>query len=251
MTVELEAIVLAGRANDGKLAGESEEPLEANIDIAGRPMVSYILDVLERLDQITKIHLIGPREGLSRYETGKVKILPPGGDLFDNVKRGLDAVSSEYALVCASDVPLVTSEIMERFLSRCVESGADFCYPVCEKSQCDKAFPGVKRTYLTIREGTFTGGNLFFVRKAAVSQAWPMVEKMISYRKSPLKMAAQLGPWLLLKVALKRASVSELERRVERLIHLKPKALLGADPEIGVDVDKPSDLELCRRILGK
>lgn len=249
--LEIEAIVLAGRPNDGKLAGESSESLEANIDIAGRPMVSYILEVLTRLDSVNRIHLIGPKEGLSAYETGKVRIIPPGRDLFDNVKKGLDAVASEYALVCASDIPLVTYEIMENLVTRCLESDADFCYPVCEKSQCDKAFPGVKRTYLTLREGTFTGGNVFFVRKPAVAQAWSMVEKMISYRKSPLKMAAQLGPWLLLKVILKTASVGELERRIERLIHLKPKALLGSDPEIGVDVDKPSDLLLCRRILGK
>ena len=243
--MELEVIVLAGRANDGKLAGESSEALEANIDIAGKPMVSYILDVLGDIDRITKIHLVGPREGLKTYETGKVRIIPPGEDLFDNVKRGLDAVTSEYALVCASDVPLITSDIMERLIQRCLQSNADFCYPVSEKSQCDSAFPGVKRTYLTLRDGTFTGGNVFFVRNAAISQAWPMVEKMISYRKSPLKMATQLGPWLLLKVLLKVASVAELEQKAEKLIHLKPKALLRVDPEIGVDVDKPSDLLLC------
>ena len=89
------------------------------------------------------------------------------------------------------------------------------------------------------------------VRKPALAKAWPLVEKMISYRKSPLKMAAVLGPVLLLKVFFKTASVAELERKVGELLEMKPKAILNAAPEIGIDVDKPSDLEICRRILGK
>lgn len=249
--MEVEAIVLAGRPNDGKLASESSEAWEANIDIAGKPMAFYILDVLERMPSITKIHLVGPDEPLAGFAKGKVSIVAPGGGLFDNVRIGLDAVSSEYALVCASDVPLLTLEIMEGLMTRFFESGADFCYPVSEKADCERAYPGVRRTYLSLREGTYTGGNIFFAKKSAASDAWPMVQKMISYRKSPLKMAAQLGPWLLLRTALKVARVRELEDRLGRILNIGAKAILDVHPAIGVDVDKPSDLELCRRILGK
>lgn len=247
----LDAVVLAGRENTGKLQTESSERYEANIEIAGKPMVKYVLDVLQAVPCVSMIHLVGPRDGLSRYEGPKVRVVEPGSGLFENVKIGLGNARTDFVLICASDIPLVTPDIIKRFLADCEASGADFCYPVSSKEDCDRRFPGVKRTYVTLREGTFTGGNIFFVHKPAVSRAWPMVEKMITYRKSPLKMASVLGPRLLLKAILKTASVKELERRVERLLNIKPKAILGADPEIGVDVDKPSDLELCRRILAK
>ncbi len=247
----MQAVVLAGRANDGKLSRESQEAYEANIDIAGKPMVMYILDVLESLPAVTKIHLIGPGEAVLRYRGGKVVLLEPGRDLFDNVRIGLSAAETENVLVCASDVPLVTRDIMEDFLSRCIESDADFCYPVCEKKDYEKDFPEVSRTFVALKEGIYSGGNLFMVRKSVLAKAWPLVEKMISYRKSPLKMASVLGPVLLLKVFLKTASVRELERRVGALLDMKPRAILNAAPEIGIDVDKPSDLEICRRVLGK
>ncbi len=247
----IDAIVLAGRENTGNLAADSSERLEANIDIAGRPMVSYILDALSAVPRVGRILLIGPCDGLSQYESDRVKLVEPGQSLFDNVKIGLGHVETEFAIICASDIPLVTSTIIEDLLDRCLASGADFCYPASKKEDCDRAFPGVRRTYVTLKEGTYTGGNIFFVRKAVVESAWPMVEKMIAYRKKPIKMFGVLGLKLLVKFLLKTASVAELEERVRHLLGLNPKGILGASPEIGVDVDKPSDLELCRRILAK
>lgn len=249
--MKIDAVVLAGRENTGKLAAESQERFEANIDIAGKPMVKYILETLAAVPRVGDVYLVGPLEGLRTYEGGQVKLVEPGASLFDNVQIGLAKAQTEYVLICASDIPLVTPAIMENLLDRCLESGADFCYPASSKADCDRVFPGVERTYVTIREGTFTGGNIFFVRKPAVQNAWPMVDKMIEYRKKPLKMAGVLGIGLLVKLLLKVARVGEFEKRIGRLLDLKPKAILDASPEIGVDVDKPSDLALCRRILVK
>ncbi|MGI6663368.1 MAG: molybdenum cofactor guanylyltransferase [Bacillota bacterium] len=247
----VDAVVLAGRENTGRLRDASPEKWEANIDIAGRPMVTYILDALKAVPLIGTIYLVGPEEALSRYTSSKVVLVEPGDGLLENVRKGLSAATTECALVCASDIPLVTAEIVEDLLRRSLESGADFCYPVSSKEDCLRAFPGVKRTYVTLREGTFTGGNMFFVRKSSVEKAWPMAEKMIEYRKSPVKMVSVLGPGFLLRFALKTLTVSDLEKKVGSLLNLKPKAILNVSPEVGVDVDKPSDLELCRRELAK
>lgn len=38
--MKIDAVVLAARANTGRLASLSDEALEANIDIAGKPMLS-------------------------------------------------------------------------------------------------------------------------------------------------------------------------------------------------------------------
>jgi hypothetical protein len=44
--------------------------------------------------------------------------------------------------------------------------------------------------------------------------------------------------------------ISMLERAVSRMLDAKVAAVVSAYPEIGEDVDKPSDLEVVRRILG-
>lgn len=249
--MKIDAVVLAGRENTGKLAGGSHERLEANIEIAGKPMVSYLLDALAAVPRVGQVYLIGPEVGLTQYESDQVRLVPPGDSLFENVKIGLHHAGTEFVLLCASDVPLVTSRIIEDLLDKCLATGADFCYPASDKNDCDRAFPGVTRTYVTFKEGTYTGGNIFLVRRAVVQKAWPMAEKMIAHRKEPLKMAAVLGFGLLVKLFLKQARVGEFEKRVHRILGLEVRAILGASPEIGVDVDKPSDLELCRRILAK
>ncbi len=249
--VSVDAVVLAGRANTGGLAQDSDEELEANITIAGKPMVSYVLETLLALPQIGNVLLVGPKEGLSMHLGPRVFPVEPGGDLIDNVKAGLAGTSTEYVLVCASDIPLVTVDVMSHLLAECLRQGADFCYPVSTKEDCDRMFPGVHRTYLRLRDGTFTGGNVMFVRKEALVNAWPLIEKMLTYRKSPIKMASFLGFGLVIRVFLGLASVAEIEKRVYDMLSIKPKAIVGVSPQISVDVDKPSDLALCRSILGQ
>lgn len=248
--MKLDVVILAARANTGKLSEVSNEPYEANIEIAGKPMVSYVLSAFSGSSYVNKIFLVGPEEALSRYESDKVTIVEPGQDLFENVKIGLSRVTSEFCIVSSSDIPLITVDIVDQLITRCLETGADFCYPVSRKETCEKKYPGVKRTYVRIKDGTFTGGNVFFVRKSIVGKTWPLAEKMIAFRKAPLKMASYLGFGLLIKVALGVAGVSELEKRVGDLLQIKPRAILDAAPEIGIDVDKPSDYQLASSILG-
>jgi GTP:adenosylcobinamide-phosphate guanylyltransferase len=248
--MDIDAVVLAARANTGKLASESDELLEANIDISGRPMVSYVLSALEGVPEISRILLVGPNDGLSGYASGKVTIVEPGKDLIDNAKIGIAHAQTEFVLVSCSDIPLLTGDILKDFIAGAVAENADFVYPVSTKEDCIKKYPGVQRTYARLKGVNLTGGNLFFVRRSTVGKTWPVVEKMIEYRKSPLKMASFLGIGLLLRIFLGFAGVLEIEEYVSDMLGIKCKALLAV-PEIGFDVDKPQDLELVKAVLGK
>jgi GTP:adenosylcobinamide-phosphate guanylyltransferase len=248
--MEIDAVVLAARANTGKLASESPEAYEANIEIAGKPMLSYVLSALEDVAGISRILVVGPGDGLSGYADEKVAIVEPGNDLMDNVKIGIANAQTEFVLVSSSDIPLVTATILRDFIAGAVAKDADFVYPVSTKEDCVSKYPGVQRTYAKVKGASLTGGNVFFVRKSIVGKAWPVVEKMIEHRKSPLKMASFFGFGFLLRVFLGFAGVPQIEEHVSKLIGIKCRAL-KAVPEIGVDVDKPQDLELVRTVLGK
>ncbi|HHX11074.1 MAG TPA: bifunctional UDP-N-acetylglucosamine diphosphorylase/glucosamine-1-phosphate N-acetyltransferase GlmU [Firmicutes bacterium] len=248
--MKIDSVVLAARANTCKLASVSDEPLEANIDISGKPMLSYVLSILERSPDISRIIVVGPKDGLAGYEGGKVCIVEPGAELIDNVRIGLEHAKTESVLVASSDIPLLTTEALEDFLKAAMDSGADFVYSISTKEDCISKFPGAERTYVKVKGQTFTGGNLFFVRRSIVDSAWPVLEKMIEYRKAPLKMASFFGFGFVARVFLGFAGVPEIEEYVSNLLGIKCKAVISA-PEISVDVDKPQDLELARGILGK
>lgn len=248
--MEIDAVVLAAKANIDKLASESDEILEANIDIAGKPMLSYVLQALEQLPEVSRIIVVGPEDGLSAYANERVIITSPGDGLLANVQIGLSHSQTEYVLVATSDIPLITSERVQEFTKGAIELDADFVYAVSAKEQCLNKYPEVQRTYVKLKGATLTGGNLFFVKKSIVGGTWPVVEKMIKYRKSPIKMASFFGIGFLLRIFLGLAGVPEIEEYVSNLLGIKCRAILSA-PEIGIDVDKPQDLELARTVLGK
>jgi len=71
----------------------------------------------------------------------------------------------------------------------------------------------------------------------------------VALRKKPLQMARLLGLYYLLKLITGRLSIAEIERRIEQKLHFKGAAVVTPFAEIGIDVDKPSDLALVREVL--
>ncbi len=248
--MKINAVVLAAKANTGQLASVSDESFEANIDIHGKPMLAYTLSILEEHDAISRIIVVGPKTELKNFQSGKTKIVNPGGELIENVKIGLDCTDTEFVLVSSSDIPLLTRHAFNEFVEGALRLDADFVYAVSTKEECDKKYPGVHRTYVKIKHMTLTGGNLFLVKKKVVWETWPVLEKMLKHRKSPLKMASTFGIRFLAKVFLGLVSLHEIEEYVSGILNIKCKAILSA-PEVSVDVDKPEDLELVRYVLEK
>jgi len=44
-------------------------------------------------------------------------------------------------------------------------------------------------------------------------------------------------------------SIKEIEERIEKILHFKGAAIVTPYAEIGIDVDKPSDLDLVERYI--
>jgi len=248
--LQIDAVVLAASPNTGRLATESDEAFEANIDILGKPMLSYILSVLKNVPEIQNIILVGPADHLSDFLNESIKIVEPGEDLISNVKIGVSQTQSEHILVVCSDIPLVTEEILKDFLDAAISSGADFVYPVSTEEDCVSKYPGVERTYVKIKGVKYTGGNLFYIKERCIENLWETIDILYGYRKSPVKMGLYFGLGFALKVLLGIAGLPEIEEHVGKITGMKCKAYV-APPEIGIDVDKPKDLELVRAVLSK
>ena len=249
---EINAVILAGRRNTGKLKDVATEEWEALIDFGGRPMAQYIVDACSGSSSVDHIAVVGPVEAMRGRITGRnLTFVEAGDSAIDNLRRGLKALGAEgYLLICASDIPLVTPAIIDRLVADCLAKPAQLYYPVISREDNDKKFPGMHRTYGTVREGTFTGGNIFLLDASIVEAKLPVAEDFFAARKDVLKMAGLLGWSFLIRLVLKRLGISDIERRVGQLFGVTGKAIICHDPEVAVDVDKPSDLELVHSLLG-
>ncbi|MGE5604642.1 MAG: hypothetical protein ACM3YE_03005, partial [Bacteroidota bacterium] len=61
----MNAIILAGAPNKGALRQVSPAQYEAEIEIAGRPMLDYVVLALERVQSINQIVIVGYESMLS------------------------------------------------------------------------------------------------------------------------------------------------------------------------------------------
>ncbi|MFC6591747.1 hypothetical protein ACFP81_06780 [Deinococcus lacus] len=102
-----------------------------------------------------------------------------------------------------------------------------------------------------MREGTFTGGNLFLLRPELVQQFLPRLREVLAARKAPLRLAAMIGPGILLRLLTRQLTVPELEAAVSRLLGAEVRGLVTPHASIGTDIDKESDLELAARALAQ
>ncbi len=250
--MSVNAVVLAGRANDGKLRAVAAGEWEALIDIGGRPMLQYVVDALEGAGSVDRVIVVGPTAVEAAISSRKGRVVQPGDGMVDNLMRGFAALSGHgKTLVVTSDIPLIAPRVVDGFIRECDPMDLDFYYPVVRREIMEKRYPGVQRTYARMREGSFTGGNMFLVDSRFAGNLKKTLDFLVENRKKPLKMAMVLGLPFLLKMLLKRLSIPEAERKAKSLYGLNAKAVITAFPEIGLDVDKPSDLNLCRAVLSR
>ncbi len=253
----INALVLAGSSNREELEQQENVDNKALLEINGAPMIVHVLSVLEETPSISEIALITSSSQVRNIEAGgkkldeKYRIIEEQGSLLENLEAGLRQMPQEEpCLVVTSDIPLMHTGAVEDFIRRCDTLEKDFYYPIIFKEDCEKAYPGVKRTYLKIKDGSFTGGNLTLVKPSGILKNIDRLHLVFSYRKKPWKYARLLSPLLILKFLFKKVSIKELEEYIEHLLSLQARAVPTPYAEIGTDVDKPDDLEMVRKILG-
>ncbi len=219
--------------------------------VGDRPMVHWVVDALLGVEGLASLVVVGPAELVVELSDPRIRVVAPGTGLFDNVRRGLDALEplDGELLVAAADAPLIRPRHLAAFLARARASGAQLCYPVVRREVCERAFPGVERTWVRLRDGSFTGGNVFLLRGSSARRAAGAGEDLLELRKSPIRLARTVGLWFLLRYLLGRVTLAEVQARFSRVLGVDGRAVVVDDPEIGVDVDKPGDLELAERAL--
>lgn len=250
----MNAIILAGAPNKGQLRQISPAQYEAEIEIAGRPMLDYVVLALERVQSIKRIVIVGYESMLSnnKLDGKRLIFVKPGPSVINSLEHGFSVLTpGEPVLILTSDIPLITKEALEDFLDRCQGQAGEIFYSFVPKMINDQKYPGVQRTYVRLKEGTFTGGNLVLLSPEIIGEKLTTLTKAVALRKKPLKLCRMLGWGYLFKLLLGILTIKEIEDRVAEVLGVKVVGIVSPYPEVGIDVDKPSDLKLAREVLTK
>jgi len=243
-----DVVILAGTGKPEKLTQSEGVGNKAFIRVRGKALLAYTLEALRSSPAIGRILVVGPQNELTPLAAafGFTPVEEKGG-LLENITAGFQCLApSRHFLLVSADMPFLTRAALEDFLSRCQPLDRDVFYPVVAKADTEKMFPGMPRTYVRLKEGVFTGGNIFLVSTEIMGEGMPRLGKFINKRKSPLKLLAALGPVFVIKFFCRMLSIGDLERNLPRLLGISGKAIITPYAEIGADVDKPSDLDLVR-----
>ena len=247
----LNALILAGTKEKGPLEIAENVDNKALIMIDGRPMIDYIVDALNNSENIDKILVVGPKNELHPYIGKKVEeILNPGNSILENMEIGLNYFNSaDNLLLLSSDIPLITPEAINEFLSICTKRKACIGYPIITKENIIKKYPETERTYVKMKEGIFCGGNITFFKPDVFFQNKKLIKELFENRKATWKYAKILGLKFILKFLFKALTLEEIEKRITNIIGYNSIAVMVSYPEIMIDLDKPSDLKLIRKYI--
>lgn len=250
------AVVMAGKgsAETDLLAEYTQGRPKAVIPIHGRPMVAYVLDALADSRYINHIVVVGLAEVPSETFSVPLDFLPDTHDILANAEVGLRHAAAlspapEAVLYSASDVPLVTAAIIDTLIEECLRTDHELYYSAVERSVMEARFPGSSRSYIHLRDGDFAGGDISMLRPSVVAEDRALWRRLSEARKSPLKQARLIGLWPALLLLTRRLSLADAERRVSKVLNLHGRVFPFPHAEIGMDVDKPFQLEIVRAEL--
>jgi CTP:molybdopterin cytidylyltransferase MocA len=248
------AVILAGGRTKGSLAEASGQPHRALLRAGGKTLLEHAIAALADSHHVRQTVVVAPAECRDLVERAGAAFdwLPAGDTMLENLIAGATALgdSPDLVVAFAGDSPLVTGEMVDHVVETALEKGDALCYPIVERSVCERAYPGVRRTYAKLSEGQFTGGNVMVVSRRLLLANRETVENAYAARKSPLRLAGMLGWSLILRLPLGLVPIAEAERRAARILGFPVSAWITEEAGLAVDVDKLDDLRLMERLLG-
>ncbi len=253
-SLSLAAVVTAGSSADEKdpLTGYTQGRPKALIPIAGKPMIAYVVESLAGSRYIRHILIVAldPEAAGIRFPV-EVGYVPDAGGLMENNLAGFEQAQARYpgldgVLLCGCDVPTITPAIVDAFIEECFRTDHDVYYSVVARAVMEARFPGSRRSYIHFRDGDVAGGDIILIRPGVTFDQQELGRKLARARKSALRQARMVGLGMFLKLLVHRLTIADTERRAREVFGLRVRVVPFRHAEIGMDVDKPFQLEIVR-----
>lgn len=253
------AVILAAdrNANDPLLQA-SGACCKAMVKIDGTPMLERVVHALLESQHVAHIVISGPQEQQlpgstflrDALEQGNIRWLPPADSPSNSAYQAMQTLPDTPVLITTADHPLLSAEIVDDFVARSLETGADVGVGLTDYASIHARYPAAKKTVTRFRDGGYCGCNLFtFMTPAShrVAQAWRRVEQQ---RKNPLRIISQLGWWSVLRYVLGWMTLDQALGELSQRLKVAIAPVHLPYPEAAIDVDSIADQELVEGITG-
>ncbi|MBV8066410.1 MAG: nucleotidyltransferase family protein [Candidatus Eremiobacteraeota bacterium] len=248
----IDAVVLAGGPLDDVARLQPGAPNKAFVEIGGVTLVGRVLAALRGAGSVRRLIVVTPPIARNHRDLALADELRPDGEhITESLRNGLDGLDrSSDVLIVASDLPVLTAPAVDDFVRGVGALDADVVYGCVERSVHLRRFPEVPHTWARMRDGTFCGGGLGSIRPRALPMLERFIERLGAARKHPLRLASLFGWDMLVRFALGRLTIAAAEARAARLLGARVRAFASVFPETAVNVDRPSDVPLARKLVG-
>ena len=254
----MDAIVTAGGIPqpEDPLYTFSNGDAKALIDIAGKPMIQWVLDALGDAKQVDNVIVIGLSSKNNLTCRKPLYYLSNQGRMLSNIVVGVNKSlelnrKNKYVLVVSSDIPAIKPEMVDWLVDTCMQTQDDLYYGVCSREVMENRFADSKRTYTKIKGMELCGADMHVSHVRMATEHLDMWEQLMGNRKSPLRQASIIGLDTFFQVVTRSISLEDLVKKVSRRIGIKGRAIQWPYAEPCMDVDKPHQLELLRTDLAR
>lgn len=254
--MKMNAIVLAGgipQPND-PLYAYSKGGSKALIDVAGKPMVQWVIDALNESKSVDHIIVIGLSQKSGLRSAKPIHFVSNQGRMLANIIVGSEKSlelkpNNEHLLVVSADIPALRGDMLDWLVKTALQTDDELYYGVCPREVMEARYPASKRTYTKLKEMELCGADVNLVRISIIKEHLDTWEALIGNRKSPLRQAGVIGLDTLFQLATRQFTLEALVERASQRIGIKGRAVVWQQAEPCMDVDKPHQLELMRADL--
>lgn len=254
----MDAIITAGGRTrpDDPLYPYVPDGNKALLDIAGKPMIQWVLDAVSAAQRVERVMVVGLSQPAGLTCAKPVDFLPDQGSLLANIQAGVRHSvalnpASRYVFSISADIPALTGDMLDWVADTAMQTEDDVYYHVIKREVMEARFPTSKRSYVHLRDMDVCGGDVGVIRCEIVTNNDALWRRVIEARKSALKQAGLLGYDTLVLLLLRLLTLEGAVRRASRNLGVRGRGVVCPYAEVGMDVDKPHQLEIMRADLAR
>lgn len=230
----MRAVITAGARIGGAYAASAGTSIKALARVRGSTMLSRAI-AAAREGGAREIAVVGGTDVRTECEGLVERVVSESDDGSENVTRALAAWhDDEQLLYMTSDLPYVTGRSVAEFVRRA--NGA-LAMPLTSHAAFVRRFPGAPPFGVRLGRQRIVNGGAFSIPSGAVALVSRFGGRFFEARKRPWSMARLAGLDLLIRFAAGTLSVSDVERRAQKVLGIDVKAVADCPPELAYDAD--------------
>lgn len=261
-----DSIILAGKSEkDDAILQREKVPAKGFLKLGKKMFLEHQVNAIGHLKDIRNIYISGIAE-----KDWKTKL--PFPVIFDEVQAGIieklrhfrhdiftPETEPDYVIITSSDTPLITKEAVERFIEKCKkatdgELKALYYMSLIDEKVMTAKFPESNRSYVKLKDVKWCAGDTLLAKPSIIDTHGDVLDQLINNRKSVFKSLFVLSPWTVIKIIIGQLTLNGFNKAINKYLFKQPNSCLGIladDPELGMDVDKPFQLDIVREYYAK